>query len=415
MRVVFVNRYFHPDESATAQLLSDLAFRLAAAGWDVRIVCCRQPYAAAGSDLPAEETVRGVAIHRVWTTRFGRRRLFGRAVDYLSFYASSAVALLRLLGPDVIVVAKTDPPLVSLVAAAAAKVRRAVLVNWLQDVFPEVAAEIGTGFLPGGLNVLLRRLRDASLEAAAANVVLGTRMAERLAARCPRARFTVIENWADPDAIRPKPAAESRLRAGLGLDQHFVAGYSGNLGRAHEYDTLLGAAQLLRRERIVFLMIGGGVNMDALRDEAGRRQLTNILFQPHQPRDGLADALAAADVHLVSLLPRLEGLIVPSKFYGILAAGRPSLFIGDLDGELARLIHTHGCGMAVQTGDARGLANALLAMKDGSVSCLAMGMAARDLLCSHYAKTIAMGRWISLLDGIGTPQLRAAPAAGREL
>jgi glycosyltransferase involved in cell wall biosynthesis len=406
MRVVFVNRFFYPDESATAQLLTDLAVGLAGQGWDVHVVCCRQRYAVAGADLPARQTVQGVVVHRVWTTRFGRGRLFGRALDYVSFHVSSAVALFRLLGPEAIVVAKTDPPLICLVAAAVATARRALLVNWLQDVFPEIAAQLGAGHVPG-LNALLLGLRDASLRAAAANVVLGTRMAERLRARCPRTGFTIIENWADAGAIRPQPAAASRLRAGLGLDQALVVGYSGNLGRAHDVDTLLGAAELLRSERIAFLLIGGGVNMDALKIEAGRRRLDNFRFLPYQPREGLEDALAAADVHWVSLLPRLEGLIVPSKFYGILAAGRPTLFIGDPDGELARIIRAQGCGMVVEIGDSRGLADALLLMQDTAVR-QSMGAAARDWLCARHSKAAALGLWTELLEGVAAAGRQAA-------
>jgi colanic acid biosynthesis glycosyl transferase WcaI len=141
-RVVFVNRYFYPDESATAQLLSDLAFGLAEHGFDVHVVCSRQLYGAPEAQLPAEEAVRGVVIHRVWTTRFGRRRLLGRALDYVSFYITCAVELLGLLRRRDVVIAKTDPPLISIVAALAARLRGAVLVNWLQDVFPEVASQL---------------------------------------------------------------------------------------------------------------------------------------------------------------------------------------------------------------------------------------------------------------------------------
>ena len=401
-RVVFINRYFYPDESATAQLLADLAFGLAAGGFEVHVICSRQLYGAADARLPAEEIVKGVAVHRLWTTRFGRRGLPGRAVDYVSFHASCAAVLMRRLRPGDIVVAKTDPPLLSILAAAVAKRRGAILVNWLQDVFPEVATQLGANPLPALLDRLLRRSRDVSLRAAAVNVVLGSRMREYLRALgVPPERIQVIENWADADSDAPKPAADSRLRLRLEIQRKFVVQYSGNLGRAHDYGTILGAAEGLRHESdIAFLMIGGGVNMDALRREAAVRVLPNLQFLPYQPREILADSLAAADVHLVSLLPALEGLIVPSKFYGILAAGRPVVFIGDTDGELARIIREARCGLVVAAGHPEGLADALRHLRSDGVERDRMGARARRLLSDNYSAQGALGRWAALLAQI---------------
>jgi len=356
-RVYFVNRYFYPDESATSQLLSDLAFWLARDGHDVHVVCSRQLYGSAEARLPAKEAIRGVTVHRVWTTRFGRRHLLGRALDYGSYYLTCAVTLLRLLRRRDLVVAKTDPPLISIVAWAAARARHAALINWLQDVFPEIASRLAANPLPDALNRPLQRLRDGSLRAAACNVVLGERMRGYLSARsaAAAAKFTVIENWADDDGPPPKPSAQSALRARLDLGAKFIVGYSGNLGRAHEFQTVLGAAQALQTDdSIAFLFIGGGVKMDELEALVAQRDLKNFHFLPYQPRDTLADSLAASDVHLVSLLPALEGLIVPSKFYGILAAGRPVVFVGDPDGELARIIREAGCGHVVAAGDSPG-------------------------------------------------------------
>src|SRR5262249_22410324 len=151
---------------------------------------------------------------------------------------------------------------------------------------------------------------DRSLHFARANVVLGTRMRELLRARHIEAdRFQTIENWADGAAIQPRPVERSELRAQLGLAGHFVVGYSGNLGRAHEYDTILAAAEALRDDpHVVFLMIGGGAKVQALQREVAARKLTSFRFAPYQPRAALADSMAAADVHWVSLLPELEGL-----------------------------------------------------------------------------------------------------------
>ena len=131
--VLFLNRFFHPDHSATSQMLSDLAFALAEHGRQIRVITSRQCYDAPEVQLAARETVGGVEIHRVWTSRFGREKLVGRAVDYTTFYFSAARTLWRLARRGDVIIAKTDPPMLSIVAAPIARWRGAKLVNWLQD------------------------------------------------------------------------------------------------------------------------------------------------------------------------------------------------------------------------------------------------------------------------------------------
>jgi len=398
-RVVFINRYFYPDVSATSQMLSDLARRLAQHGVVVHVVCSRQRYDDPAAHLAANEVIDAVHVHRVWTSRFGRDRLLGRAVDYASFYVSSAVRLLWLLRAGDVVVAKTDPPLISIVALALARVRGCHLVNWLQDIFPEVAQHLGVNPLPRWMSRLLMQMRDRSLAMAHMNVVLGSRMREHLEGRrIPGNRICIIENWADEDSVAPKATHASALRDGLGIGDCFVVAYSGNLGRAHEFETILAAAEQIQgNDSVVFLMIGGGVKMDELRRASEGKALRNFRFLPYQPRATLADALAAGDVHLACLLPALEGLIVPSKFYGILAAGRPVVFIGDTQGELARVIDGAQCGAVVRLGNALGLVAVLNMLREQPQMRLAMGERARALFLQRYSVTRATRQWLELL------------------
>src|SRR5688500_14210252 len=182
-------------------MLFDLASRLVQRGMEVHVVCLDRLYDDPSRRLVAEEMIHGIHVHRAWTSHFGRSRLQGRAFDYASFYVTASARLLRLLRRGDTVVAKTDPPLISILVAVIAKLRGARLVNWLQDVFPEVASCLGVNPLPAWLDDRLKRLRDYSLSVAQTNVVLGTRMREHLEERrIPRERIQVIENWADGDA-----------------------------------------------------------------------------------------------------------------------------------------------------------------------------------------------------------------------
>jgi colanic acid biosynthesis glycosyl transferase WcaI len=426
MPLIFLNRFFHPDHSATSQMLSDLAFALAQRGESVSVITSRQRYDAPEVRLPARETVGGVDVHRVWTSRFGRRKLLGRAVDYLTFYAAAAWALWRLAGAGDIIIAKTDPPMLSVLAAPLARLRGAQLVNWLQDIFPEVAEAVGVGGGPVSRAAyrLMRALRTRSLHRASLNVALGGRMAERLAAFGVAAhRQRIIPNWADGALVGPLEPAANALRREWGLENAFVVGYSGNLGRAHEFATLLDAIERLERAqtaadsrqlpKVVWLFIGGGALTDAFHAEVRRRGLASVAFRPYQPRDRLGESLSAADVHLVSLRPELEGLIVPSKIYGILAAGRPALFIGDDDGEIARLLARHGCGLTVAAGDGAALARSVLKLALNPALSRRMGLRARRAFEAEFDKDAAIARWTRLLAELSRPGIE--PAAGEAI
>jgi colanic acid biosynthesis glycosyl transferase WcaI len=411
-KVVFVNRYFSPDESATSRMLSDLTFRLSEQGVSVGVVTSRQLYENPRADLPEREEIHGVCVHRVNTAKLGRARLAGRAIDYASFHVAAGVELMRWLEPGDVVVAKTDPPLISVVVSVAARWRRAVLINWLQDLFPEVAAGIGPRVLPGWAQRTLLAARDRSLRSAAANIVLSEGMRTRLTARgLDSSSIHTIPNWADVSRLVPMAQEESRTRRRLGLGGTFVVGYSGNLGRAHEFDTLLGAACLLRDDpQIVFLMTGAGAKSGSLREAVDSEGLPNFLFQDYQPPEMLSDSLGAADVHLVSLLPQLEGLIVPSKIYGILAAGRATVFIGDTDGDLARLVKEHRCGVAVPAGNSARLASELRALRDDPDGLTAMGKRARDLAVSRYSSARAAADWVRVLASVAPQVVGRSPA-----
>lgn len=414
MRVIFLNRYFYPDHSATSQMLSELAFALAAQGYDIHVITSRQRYDDPKSRLSPFEHVGQVAIYRVWTSRWGRGKLLGRALDYLTFYVSAAWRLWRLARRGDIIVAKTDPPLLSVVAGPICRLRGARLINWLQDVFPEVAAELGVGRgAARPLFRLLRLLRNRSLRLAAANVVLGERMQRHLRQEAaPNSIIHIIPNWANGAAVQPVAAAKNKLRQAWGLDGKFVIGYSGNLGRAHDLDTILAAIALLNGQgplvnlpgdtarAIVFLFIGGGALYPRLKEEAVKRRLTNVQLRPYQPRERLAESLSAADVHLISLRPELEGLIVPSKFYGITAAGRPALHIGDPDGEIPQLLREASCGFTVRTGDGESLARHILALAGDPERCQAMGARARALFEQRFEKDIGVAAWAALFNGL---------------
>jgi glycosyltransferase involved in cell wall biosynthesis len=398
-----MNRFFFPDHSATSQILTDLAFHLAGGETQVRVVTSRQRYDDPNAYLPEAESIGGVAIHRISTTRFGRSALIGRGFDYLSFYSSAFRSVLAWAKPGDVLVAKTDPPLLSLAAMHAAKRRGLHLVNWLQDLYPEVAAALGVPIVKGPLGRGLLQLRDASLRAADVNVVVGERMAEIVRKRgiAPE-RIRVIPNWCDDEEIQPIAPLDNSLRREWGLGDRFVVGYSGNLGRGHEFETVLAAAERLRGDRrLCFLFIGGGQKFPELTHSVRERGLDHLFrFLPYQDRRVLRLSLGAPDVHLISLRPELEGLIVPSKLYGIAAAGRPIIAVAASDGEIAGLVRRHDCGIVVEPGEGELLADALRCLGTDTGRLAEMGHRARAMLDAHFTRRRAFKCWQSLVEEV---------------
>ena len=352
-RLYFINRFYYPDLSSTSQLLTDLAEVLSKNNFDVHIIASSQLYEDPKARLEKDEVINGVHVHRLRTTRFGRANLWGRGLDYISFYISLLFYVLANTKKDDVLVAKTDPPLISVIIAFIAIFKKIKLVNWIQDLFPEVAKELSNDSFNNLLFLCLKRLRDWSLQAAKMNIVIGQIMKQRLIDNgIDINKITVINNWHIGTGDRAKKEEINELRQSWGLNNKFVVGYSGNLGRAHDYLIFLKAARIIKdRKDIVFLFIGGGTGMNELKAKVKAEGLGNFVFKDYQPRSILNISLAVPDIHLISLKPSMEGLIFPSKFYGIVASSRPIGFIGSLDGEISRLIEKSKLSFCVGSDD----------------------------------------------------------------
>lgn len=402
MRIVLLNQYYAPDEAATAQMLADLGSGLAAAGHDVLAIASSRSYADPTRRYPKSETLDGVRVRRVAATAFGRARRIGRLTDYATFLAGAAARLLFASRSDVTVVLST-PPLVATLGVVLSKLRRRPFVFWVMDVYPDLAFELGIfprGSMVGRLSAALGAL---TLRSAAKIVALDGAMAERLR-QAGGSRVAVVPNWADGEAIRPRGVEGHPLRRAWAWEGRFVILYSGNMGLAHEFDTVLEAAGLLRDDpSILFAFIGGGPRREEVEERARALGLPNVEFRPYLPRESLGESLTAGDVHLVTLRERMPGLLVPSKIYGILAAGRPTLYVGPAEGEIGEIVSRHDVGRRVAGGDARGLAEAVLGMARDAAYRDAAGARARALFEERYDRRRALAVFERILREAAAP------------
>ncbi len=398
MRLIFVNRFYWPDEPATAQLLLDLAETLAADGMGVTVIASHP----GDSAVPETEVRRGVRIVRVRSARGGETSLPRKALAYATYQVRAFARLRAETQAGDCVVAMTDPPLFGIAAGWAARRRGARIVHWVQDIYPELAIALaGQGWLR-----LLSPWRDRAWRRADGCVTLGADMAAVLRrAGVAADRLEIIPNWAPGDLPAPAAADTAAVRAEWDARDKFVVAYSGNLGRVHDLGPVLDVAAAVRDPRVVFLFVGGGAQADQLARQAAARGLGNVRFRPRQPRARLAASLAAADVHLVTLLPGCEAYVFPSKLYGAAAAGRPVLFIGPETCEVADLVRRHGFGLAFARENIAAIAAAVARLAAEPDEPRRLGRAARTFAAAHTLAAAA-AQWRRLpalqLAGAGT-------------
>jgi glycosyltransferase involved in cell wall biosynthesis len=365
-------------------MLSEMTASLVQKGWEVTVLTGPAEGAPA-----SERTGDGVRVERVGAASFTRESLWRRAWAYLSLYPAFLVRALRLPRPDV-VVTKTDPPMLKVLGPVLGRLTGARTVHWAQDLYPEVAEEAGVIEKGGVLAEALRRLSTAALRGHDEIVAVGRCMNERMVARRLRGdAISVVPNW-PPSTVEPVPHEDNPFRREHDLDDRFVVMYSGNMGLAHPFGPVLDAAERLQNERpdVEFLLVGEGPRKAALKRRAARRNLANVRFLPFQPRERLAESLSAADLHLVTMEETMEGLVVPSKLYGVLAAGRPALFLGPGGSEAARVIEEHECGTVLPAVDGAGLSAAIRSWYDAPEALRDASQRAREAVGGARADAV---------------------------
>jgi glycosyltransferase involved in cell wall biosynthesis len=291
------------------------------------------------------------------------------------------------LGRADAVVSMTDPPL-QVAAVTLASCRAKKRIHWAQDVYPELAEELGVLRKGSAFAGILRAVSTWALRRQDEIVVVGRCMRDRLLQRgIDAGKIDVIPNWSSVTPVSEEQVKSMRDR--LGWSGKFILLYSGNIGLAHDFETLVGAAKLLEGSEVQIVFAGAGPRLEEVKQAAAG--LAHVAFLPPQPKESLPTFLATADAHLVSVRAGVEGLVVPSKAYGIFAARRPILYVGGADSEVASLIAETGCGVVIANGDVAGLAAVIQ-------RCMLQGNAvSRSLRSSSFSEALA--KWREVLMG----------------
>lgn len=403
MRVLLLNQFFWPDSSATSQLLTDVAWELARLGHQVTVISAEQ----GGYAVEAERTAMPpVTMQRVTTLPFARGKL-GRVLSYLSFYVRAAWKALLLPRQDV-VLTLTTPPLLALLGTLLRAVRGSRHVIWEMDMYPDVAVDLGYFRKAGLLDQTVGYLADLSRRQADTVIALGSCMQGRLRGRgISQQKIAVVDNWADGSAIQPQPR--------VGDPNKLVVLYSGNLGLAHDLETVTEAIALLKGDdRFRFRFVGSGGRRPELAAFLQEHAIDSVDLLPYVQRESLGESLSTGDIGLVTQREACCGSVVPSKVYGLLAAGRPVLFVGPAAATPARIVERFGCGWHVRNGSGEALAALLRHLAAHHEEVKQAGQRARTALLEHFDRPLGVARIVRLLEASTSgPQRQSTTAADR--
>jgi colanic acid biosynthesis glycosyl transferase WcaI len=377
MKILLLNLYFPPDTSATAKMAQAVVDALCREH-EVKILCGRPSYDPTERRpwrLWQTESIGRVRIIRVGSTAFPRLNMKKRVLNYLSyvFFAVPGALFLRCDA----VLAMTDPPFEGIVGAFVALLKGKPYVYNIRDMYPDMAVG-GSIVEPGLLARVWERLHRSALRRADCVIVLGEDMKNRILSKgVDGAKIVIVRDGTEiVSGCGAVPALDAEVISKIRGDFQFVLVHAGNLGFYGAWETLLTAAKELGAENIGFVFVGEGAQRDSL--AAASADIPNVKFLPFFPGSKIPSVLAAADAHLITVKRGLEGVVVPSKMYGILAAGKPIVAVAPPETDVATLGVKQGFGVAADPDRPADLVAAIRTLTADSNIVKQMGTAAKE-------------------------------------
>jgi glycosyltransferase involved in cell wall biosynthesis len=393
MHILLLNEYYPPDTSATAKMAVQVAETLAERH-QVTVLAGRPSYDPDEFypySFLRRDTHNKVVVERVGSTAYPRKEMRKRVSNYLSYLALAVPRALAVRAD--IVLAMTDPPVAGIAGAFVAEMTRRPFVYNIRDLYPDMA--IGGDIVKQNPWVeRWEKLHRRALRKATRVIVLGEDMRDRILSKgvSPERVVVVRDGATFPRSVpQPDDSVVEEIRCGF----PFVAVHAGNLGFYGSWTTLLKAAEILRNENAAFVFIGDGANRSALQAHASA--LPNVRFLPFRPASEVPQVMAAGDVHIVTVRRGLEGVVVPSKLYSILAAGRPILAVASSRSDVARIVSESACGLVADPDDPEAVAAAVCELRGDTARLTEMGRQAR-VAAEKYARVKELQRFLGIME-----------------
>ena len=413
MRILFLNLYFPPDTSATAKSAESMVHALAQTH-EVTVLCGRPSYdpterrpwklwrterlSTKKAQSIGDDAGKAAAftVIRVGSTDYPRIQMNRRILNYLTYV--KLVFWRAIFIPCDVIFAMTDPPFNGIIGAYLSLLKRKSLLYDIQDMYPDMAVA-GSIVQPGLLTRFWERLHRWALRHASGIVVLGDDMRTRIIAKgADPAKVFIVRSGVDthPSGSKTSPVNPQVTRAVRG-NFRFVLLHAGNLGFYGAWDTIIAAARQLENENIGFIFVGDGAERSRLEGLAAGA--TNIRFLPFFPSSDIPSVLAAPDAHIVTIKRGLEGVVVPSKMFGIIAAGKPIVAIASPQTDVAALGVRHGFAICVDPASPDKLASSIRRLAADPATLEAMRQSALTA-ATQYSQANELNNLLNIINGV---------------
>ncbi len=395
-----ITQFYPPDYAATGQLIQELAIQLGEDNIRVSVFTGQPGYAFRNCKAPRIEEKRRVKVKRTRATQLLSKKIMAKALNGIIFSIRAGLHIIRHRKKHDVLLLTTAPPFLFFVGYLANLLFNIPYVCLVYDLYPDVVIELGLISPQNAIAKLWNWCNDRIWSRAKGIIVLSETMKERIVAKHPQAsnKISVIHNWANADWIKPIAKEQNWFAYEHGTHHKFTVLYSGNLGRCHDLDTILGAIQLLKNQEVHFVFIGAGAKHELCRQTVKEWGLSNCTFLPYQERSHLPYSLTACDLALVSIAPGMEGVVVPSKLYGVMAAGRAIAAICEPHSYLRELIQEAQCGACFNNNDSEGLAEFIRFLAKDPQTTRKMGQTGRRHLEANFTPKIIAQQYQEVLN-----------------
>ncbi|WP_414550940.1 glycosyltransferase family 4 protein [Anabaena sp. CCY 0017] len=399
IKLSVITQFFPPDYAATGQLIEELVKQLEPQGVQVEVFTSQPGYAFSLSTAPCLEHIDRIKIQRSRSAQLCPGRIRGKVVNGVLYTLRTLIYLLAACRRNDLLLVTTAPPFLPIVGYLANFFFKLPYVCIIYDLYPDIVISLGIVSKNHWVAKLWQAMNERVWLNAKAIVVLSPEMKQRVVEHCPQVahKISVIHSWANPEFIVPIAKQENWFAWKYNLVNKFTVLYSGNMGRCHDIDTLLKAAIELQYEPVQFVCIGGGAKREELIAQVNQLGLSNFTFLPYQDKKDLPYSLTSCDLSLVSINPSSESLVLPSKLYSALSAGRPLAVVCSPYSSLRQIIAEAECGAAFDHGDGHGLAEFIRLLQRNQQLGKQMGKAARQYLQSHFTPKIIAQQYLNVL------------------
>ena len=396
--ILILSQYYHPDISATGQVLTQLTEDIANKhGNQVKVLTGQPAYHRDSNDISSnKETINNVEIIRTNYLRLNKKTNLRRLVGFFSFFIAILIKLPFVGKFDTIVIV-SNPPMLPIIGHFLKKVRKVNFIFLLHDLYPDVALRMGVTHEQSMMTKVMNWINKRVFKSADHIVVLGRDVKKLIEDKgVDSSKVSIITNWADKLVI-DKESRTDMLKK-LNIEGKFVVLYTGNIGLIYDLEYIIESVGKLKDlHNICLVIIGEGNNKENLKEIVQDKKIANIYFYPYQPKEEYGKLLKSADVLLVALANGMEGISIPSKSYGYLAAGKPLLGILPENSEIGMVIRENNCGIQVNPRDIEGIEQAIRILYSNQDLRESMGTNSRNIFEEKYQREHVTAKFIKLL------------------